>query len=70
MIFLYLYLAASFAVLPATIREGYSSAMACVQMTTDPPEATLANEVLVMVSTMDGTGIFQISQSRSHSAQA
>jgi hypothetical protein len=41
----------------ATVVEGNEAVMVCVQMTTSPEAATLADEVVVTVSTENGTGM-------------
>jgi hypothetical protein len=52
--------AVSFAVVPAmvTVVEGGTPLSVCVQMTTTPAEATLGKEVVVTLSTVDGTGMY------------
>lgn len=54
-------LAASFTVnTTATVVEGNTDRMVCVQMIATPAEAILEKEVLLTLSSMDGTGISKI----------
>jgi hypothetical protein len=41
----------------ATVVEGGPALMVCTQMTAFPAAATLSEEVVVTLSTMDGTGM-------------
>lgn len=41
----------------ASVTENGAPIMVCVEMTATPGNATLAKEVVVNLSTMDGTGI-------------
>lgn len=53
------YVAASFSLPPTAIaNEGNSILPICVTMATDPPLATLAIDVMVAISTVNGTGTY------------
>ena len=41
----------------ATVSEGEPEVSVCVVMTTNPPQANIASEVEVYLTTADGTGI-------------
>lgn len=41
----------------SSVAESDSMLTVCVTMATEPPGATIANQVVVSLSTMDGTGI-------------
>ena len=40
----------------AAVAESDTTLMVCVTMTTTPPAATIATQVVVTLSTVDGTG--------------
>lgn len=51
------YLAAMFSVpTMSTVDESDSTLIVCVNLRTEPPSATISNQVVVSLSTLDGTG--------------
>lgn len=45
----------------ATIAESNQTVIVCSSIATTPPSATLATDVVVSLSTMDGTGVYSVS---------